>query len=102
MLMTSSEQDQLVGVAQMILRMLHHGAFQQVLAEGGVLPAGVYSSNILLIYCKQGKIYWAKHLRFQPYKVFHGALVNSVYYLTIAKYSWENFHSTLKNRKSLT
>ena len=41
MLMTSSEQDQLAGVAQMILRMLHHGAFQQVLAEGGVMPAGI-------------------------------------------------------------
>ena len=56
MLMTSSEQDQLVGVAQMILRMLHHGAFQQVLAEGGVLPAGVYSSNIILIYCERGRL----------------------------------------------
>lgn len=39
-MMTSSEQDQLAGVAQMMLRMLHHGAVQQVLAEGGVLPAG--------------------------------------------------------------
>lgn len=38
-MMTSSEQDQLAGVAQMMLRMLHHGAVQQVLAEGGVLPA---------------------------------------------------------------
>ena len=40
MLLTASEQDQLAGVAQMILRMLHHGANQQVLAEGGVMPAG--------------------------------------------------------------
>ena len=40
MMLTASEQDQLAGVAQMILRMLHHGAFQQVLAEGGALPAG--------------------------------------------------------------
>lgn len=40
MMMTSSEQDQLAGVAQMILRLLHHGAHQQVLAEGGVLPTG--------------------------------------------------------------
>jgi len=40
MMLTASEQDQLAGVAQMILRMLHHGAFQQVLAEGGVMPAG--------------------------------------------------------------
>ena len=45
MLMTSSEQDQLAGVAQMILRMLHHGAFQQVLAEGGVLPAGIPAAH---------------------------------------------------------
>ena len=32
---------------------------------------------------------------------FHGALASSIYYLTIAKYSRENFHSTLENRKSL-
>ena len=32
---------------------------------------------------------------------FHGALASSVYYLTIAKYSWENFHSTLENHESL-
>ena len=28
---------------------------------------------------KHGKIRWAKHLWFQPYEVFHGALASSVY-----------------------
>ena len=32
---------------------------------------------------------------------FHSALASSVYYLTISKYSWENFHSTLKNCERL-
>ena len=32
---------------------------------------------------------------------FCGALASDVYYSTIAKYSQENFHSTLKNRKCL-
>ena len=27
---------------------------------------------IAMWYCKWGKIRWAKHLRFQPYEVFHG------------------------------
>ena len=51
MMLTATEQDQLAGVAQMILRMLHHGAYKQVLAEGGVLPAGnlVCTLNWLLI-----------------------------------------------------
>lgn len=40
MMLTATEQDQLAGVAQMILRMLHHGAYKQVLAEGGAMPAG--------------------------------------------------------------
>ena len=39
-MLTSSEQDQLAGVAGMILRMLHHGAFRELLAEGGAMPAG--------------------------------------------------------------
>ena len=38
-------------------------------------------------------------------KIFVGILLQclarSVYYLTIAKYSWENFSGTLKNCKSL-
>ena len=32
--------------------------------------------------------------------IFHGALVSSVYYLTITKYSQENFHGTLKNHEN--
>jgi len=39
-MLTSSEQDQLAGVAGMILRLLHHGAFRELLAEGGAMPAG--------------------------------------------------------------
>ena len=31
---------------------------------------------------------------------FCSALASGVYYLTIAKYSWENFCSTLKNFKT--
>ena len=52
-------------------------------------------------YPKREKIRWAKHVRFYPYEGFHGntlrCLACSVYYLTTAKYSWENFRSTLKN-----
>ena len=33
-------------------------------------------------------------------KYFHGTLASSVYHLTIAKYSWENFRGTLKNREN--
>ena len=41
------------------------------------------------------------NIQFQPYRSFLReyfccALASSVYYLTIAKYPWENFHSTLK------
>ena len=32
--------------------------------------------------------------------IFCGALASSAYYLTIAKYSRENFRSTLKNHKN--
>ena len=42
---------------------------------------------------------------FRPIKIFAGILSRChgqhVYYLTIAKYSQENFRSTLKNRESL-
>ena len=31
----------------------------------------------------------------------HSALASGVYYLTLAKYSQENFHGILKNHKSL-
>ena len=31
---------------------------------------------------------------------FCSALASGIYYLTIAKYSWENFHGTLKNHKN--
>ena len=34
-------------------------------------------------------------------KYFRSALATSVYYLRIAKNSWENIRSTLKNRESL-
>ena len=34
-------------------------------------------------------------------KYFCDALASSVYYLTIAKYSQENFHSTLKTAKTV-
>ena len=52
-------------------------------------------------YCKHGKVYWAKHLWIQPYEISHGnTFVHGVYYLTIAKYSWENLRSTLKNLKN--
>ena len=34
------------------------------------------------------------------WKYFHSALATSVYYLPIAKNSWENFRGTLKNRES--
>ena len=34
-------------------------------------------------------------------KVFCSALASSAYYLTTAKYLQENFHGSLKNRKSL-
>ena len=60
----------------------------------------------LLLYRKHGKIRWAKHSWFQPYKVFcgntyfRGTLATSIYYLPIAKYSRENFHGTLKNREN--
>ena len=58
-------------------------------------------------YHKCGKIRWTKHTWFQPYEVFHRNtfampwLASSVYYLTITKYSWESFHVTPKNCKSL-
>ena len=54
MMLTAIEQDQLAGVAQMILRLLHHGAYKQVLAEGGVMPAGnwcLYSEQITHCIC---------------------------------------------------
>ena len=43
-----------------------------------------------------------KYSQFQPYEVFSGALTTSVYYLTIVKYSCENFCGTVKNHESLT
>ena len=56
-------------------------------------------------YRRRGKISWAKYLWFHPYEVFlwkyfHGALVTSVYYLPIAKNSWENFCGKLKNHEN--
>ena len=58
----------------------------------------------MLTYHKQGKVCWAKHLQFQPYEFFTGILLRCLgqqcYYLTIAKYSQENFCSTLKNCES--
>ena len=47
------------------------------------------------------KICWAKHLWFQHYEAFCGALASSVYYLTIATCSWEKVCGILKNHKSL-
>ena len=43
---------------------------------------------------------------FSPMKIFVGiyccgALASNVNYLTIAKYLWENFHSTLKTVKTV-
>ena len=32
---------------------------------------------------------------------FHGILASGIYYLTIAKYLWENFCGTLKNHPSV-
>ena len=51
MMLTASEQDQLAGVAQMILRMLHHGAYKQVLAEGGAMPAGNHCIHWTSCWC---------------------------------------------------
>ena len=34
------------------------------------------------------------------WEYFHGTMASSVHYLTIAKYSLENFRSTLKNREN--
>ena len=49
-------------------------------------------------YCECGKIHWAKHSQLSPkkfsWRYLCGALASSDYYLTIAKYSQENFHST--------
>ena len=56
------------------------------------------------LYRKRGKVHWAKH---SPCEVFRGstqfcgALTSSAYYFTIAKFSQENFHDTLKNRERL-
>ena len=55
----------------------------------------------MLEYRRRGKISWAKHLRFQPYEVFRGALATSVHYLPISKNSRENFCGNLKNRENL-
>ena len=58
-------------------------------------------------YHKRGKFHWAKHVGLQPYETFCRNTFavpwpcSSVYCLTIAKCSRENFHGTLKNRKSL-
>ena len=55
---------------------------------------------------KCAKIRWAKHSQFQPYKVFRGntqfcsALASSVYCLTTAKHSLENFYGMLRNAKT--
>ena len=74
-------------------------------------------------YHECGNICWAKHsdtlkhsftqtftlkhtlsMGFSPIKFlreyFHSALASGVYYLTLAKYTQENFHGILKNHKS--
>ena len=44
-------------------------------------------------------IYGFSSMKFS-WKYFCGALASSIYYLTRAKYSWENFRSTLKNHEN--
>ena len=56
-------------------------------------------------YCECGKIPWDKRAWFQPYEAFHGNTLEVpwpavfIYYVTIAKCSWENFCATLKTTK---
>ena len=58
----------------------------------------LYNLLLSLQYRIRGKIRWAKHSWFHPYitflqEYFCSTLARSVYFLTIAKYLWENFHS---------
>ena len=49
---------------------------------------------------------WEKHPQFQHHEVFCRTIIPVpwpavfIYYLTIAKYSQENFHSTLENHEN--
>ena len=59
----------------------------------------MFIDGIMYIYT-HGKIHWAKHSRLQQY--FCGPLASSVYYLTIAKYSWGNFCDTVKKTRKFS
>ena len=54
-------------------------------------------------YHKHGKIHWAKHSRFKPYKIFreNTFVVPWPAVFIIAKYSQKNFCGTLKSHKNL-
>ena len=57
---------------------------------------------VAIYYTVNGAIFAELNIHgFSPMRFFtgilHSTLASCVYYLTTAKYSWENFHGTLKN-----